>query len=194
MKLAYATLPPLVLLCLSSWSGPLPAQDDAKQATVFQPEPGVECVRSERTCTDAKGPSFGWTRISFGLDAALALAERERLLVNPDDSTFRIDTDSACDLSLRVCYRELEPDVELTREYFDEHAVERLQAVRRTLAAAEDNVVELGPGVACARSARICYDQGGPSVALTRLGFGNAAAFKLLTTVLHRREAARQDG
>jgi hypothetical protein len=186
-KAAWAGL----LLCSTAALG----QDSSTEPDVFAPEPGVRCERGAQVCTDARGPSFGWTRTQFGLEAALRLAEQEQLIVNPDGSAFRIDTTGSCDLSLRICFRDARPDPELTREHFGASAVERMDDFRQLLDVSDNQLVEPGRGLACLRSARICYDQGGPSVALTRLGFGNDAALRLLRSLLERQAAeASEEG
>jgi hypothetical protein len=164
-------------------------QGNCTEPDVFAPEPGVRCDRGEQVCTDARGSSFVWTRTQFGLEAALRLAEQAQLVVNPDGSAFRIDATGSCDLSLRICYRDARPDAELTREHFGAAGVERMDDFRQRLDASDDKLVEPGRGLGCLRSARICYDQDGPSVALTRLGFGNDAALRLLRSLLKRQAA-----
>ncbi|MDX1606483.1 MAG: YcgJ family protein [Candidatus Competibacterales bacterium] len=163
---------------------PLHAETDT-----FQPEPGVRCDRAQQVCTDAKGPSFGWTRVQFGDGAALELVERADLAVNLDASLFRLENNGLCDMSIKVCYQNLEPDAELTVEHFGPAAAEELQRRRQRIEQAETDLFYLYPRLACDRRARICYTPRGPSIALTRFTFGNAATLRLL-----RRQMREQRG
>ncbi len=160
------------------------AQNSAAQTNVFKPDPSITCNRKTQICSDNKGPAFGWTKAYFGVDAALKLANRRDMVINPDTSVYRLTETNRCDLTVKVCYRDGKLDVKLTQEQFGHDAIRNLKKFQQTLAKGKGDIVKLRPGLECAHSKQICYDQNGPSVGVTRLAFGNTAALKLLNALL----------
>lgn len=194
MTPALRLLLPIVLIGLAAGGPVSAAPDNGTQAAVFKPDPSVTCDRSSQVCHDDKGPAFGWTKVTFGLDAALKLARQQQLIVNPDGSVYRLSEHERCDLTVRVCYRGTEPDATLTGAQFGRAAVDRLHRFQQQVAQAKGQVIKIAPGLECSRKVHICYDRHGPNVALTRLAFGNKDALQLLDVVLHRQAKAAKKG
>jgi hypothetical protein len=139
------------------------------QSGITGPAPGVLCDQTGPTCYDRQGPSIGLTQTYFGSIAAERL--RGKLGNRPAPSDFRLSNGAVCDLRAATCWSDgwqknkIAP--KLTQQLFGTQPgpinptggnLQGLQTPR--------------PGVVCDAGGKLCYDQAGLSLGLTREYFG----------------------
>ena len=155
--------------------------------SIYSPEAGYSCDREQQLCWQNGQPIFSMTRIQFGNDAAMNLLKETPQIVDLEGEIFHPEPDVSCDFGVQICYRDFKASVELTEQYFSPTAAAQLIHFQTLLESSEDHpVFDPTRGAKCARKARICYDQKGPSIGLTRFFFGNDRAIQLLGSLLKR--------
>jgi len=165
-----------------------------EQAAQFSPEPGYECDREAQRCGKNGQPNFHMTRIQFGDKAGLALLQEAPQVVDLSGTVFYPEVGISCEISVQICYQDLQASRSHTERYFSKVAAARLDdfiALREKSAA--EPTFKPKQGTACVRQSGICYDQRGPSIGLTRFFFGHAAAIRLLSGLLKHQAKRTND-
>ena len=185
-----------VLLLLTA---PTSAQQAEPSATApadstpvpFSPEPGYACDREQQRCWKNEQPSFLMMRLQFGDDAALVVLQETPLIVDLAGEVFYPESGVSCDYSIQVCYDKLQVSRAHTGHYFNTVAAQQLD---HFLALRDGTQPMFTPkrGTSCVRKSRICYDQHGPSLGLTRLFFGHADATRLIRGLLRHQAAQKK--
>ena len=174
-----------VTLAQESSQAPVETQSDDAPVAVFSPEPDYSCDREKQLCWYQEQPAFHMTRIQFGVDAAMNLLRATPQIVDLEGEIFYPEPEVSCDFAVQICYQDFQASAEHTEQYFSKTAAERLVRFQALLEQNPDNpMFDPMQGAKCVRKARICYDQNGPSVSLTRVFFGNDKAVQLLGSLL----------
>ena len=142
------------------------------QQGVTSPSPGVICDQMGATCFDRQGASVRLTQTYFGINAANRL--NNQLRARPAPGEVMLSNGALCDLRSATCWSDgwskRQISTQLSQQLFgsspalDPSYNNGLQGLQTPRA-----------GVACDPSTKVCYDQSGLSLGLTRDYFGSYA-------------------